>query len=243
MKELFNKFFIGNNGKVSWTAIGAVHGILLFWTVYLQVFILGYTVSAALLTWSLEIILVFLGARAGQSTFSNIIEGVGSIRKKKEEVEPIIQPALRTIKKEVVKTSSTLPVKVTTPKPIVTTSNFSIEEFNSHDGAKMPAKVRNNVIKHIKNLEVIREACGNRAIIITSGYRSPEHNKAVEGEPNSQHLLGNAADIKVAGMTPAQVANVIEALMDSGKIEQGGIGRYKRFTHIDRRGTKVKWRK
>ena len=33
-------------------------------------------------------------------------------------------------------------------------------------------------------------------IIITSGYRCPALNKAVGGKPNSQHVKGQAADIK-----------------------------------------------
>ena len=41
---------------------------------------------------------------------------------------------------------------------------------------------------------------GNDPIIINSGYRSPEVNKAVGGVPTSNHLTGCAADIRVAGI-------------------------------------------
>ena len=41
---------------------------------------------------------------------------------------------------------------------------------------------------------------GNDPIIINSGYRSPEVNKAVGGVPTSNHLTGCAADIKVSGI-------------------------------------------
>ena len=38
------------------------------------------------------------------------------------------------------------------------------------------------------------------SIIINSGYRSEEVNKAIGGVPNSNHLTGCAADIRVAGI-------------------------------------------
>ena len=41
---------------------------------------------------------------------------------------------------------------------------------------------------------------GNDPIIINSGYRSPEVNKAVGGVATSNHLTGCAADIKVSGI-------------------------------------------
>ena len=37
-------------------------------------------------------------------------------------------------------------------------------------------------------------------IIITSGYRCPELNKAVGGNPESQHMIGEAADIRCSRM-------------------------------------------
>ena len=47
-------------------------------------------------------------------------------------------------------------------------------------------------------------------IIITSGYRCPKHNKEVGGVSNSQHLYGNAIDIKIKTYSPAQVAKLAE---------------------------------
>lgn len=46
-------------------------------------------------------------------------------------------------------------------------------------------------------LEPVREHFNN-PVIITSGFRSPELNEAVGGKPDSQHLFGEAADIRVA---------------------------------------------
>ena len=45
-------------------------------------------------------------------------------------------------------------------------------------------------------LDALRLAM-NEPVIITSGYRSQELNKLVGGVPNSQHLTGCAADIRI----------------------------------------------
>ena len=47
-----------------------------------------------------------------------------------------------------------------------------------------------------KVLEPLRQHLG-KPIIVTSGYRSKELNKAVGGVENSQHLVGEAADLLI----------------------------------------------
>lgn len=47
-----------------------------------------------------------------------------------------------------------------------------------------------------KVLEPLRQHLG-KPIIVTSGYRSKELNKAVGGVENSQHLVGEAADLHI----------------------------------------------
>lgn len=120
------------------------------------------------------------------------------------------------------------------------TTNFRLEEFNSKCGRPIPNNVLPNIIELAKNLQVLRNSV-NKSISITSGYRSPEHNAKVKGAKDSQHVKGTAADIKVAGMTPKEVALVIEGLIASGKIKQGGIGIYPSWVHYDIRGTKARW--
>lgn len=58
-------------------------------------------------------------------------------------------------------------------------------------------------------LERIREIVGG-PIIITSGYRSPHLNQAIGGALSSQHVLGQAADIRVPGMSPELLAKRID---------------------------------
>jgi uncharacterized protein YcbK (DUF882 family) len=120
------------------------------------------------------------------------------------------------------------------------TNNFTLQEFNSKCGRDIPNNVLPNIIELAKNLQVLRDALG-KSITITSGYRSPEHNAKVKGAKNSQHVKGTAADIKVKGMTPKEVALVIEGLIASGKMKEGGIGIYPTWIHYDIRKTKARW--
>jgi uncharacterized protein YcbK (DUF882 family) len=124
------------------------------------------------------------------------------------------------------------------------TSNFSKSEFDSKCGRPMPDWVLNNVKELAKNLQVIRNHFGV-AISVNSGYRSPEHNKAVGGSPTSQHLTGKAADLTSKHISVFQLHNGILKLIDEGKISEGGVGFYpnNNFVHYDIRGTKARWKK
>jgi uncharacterized protein YcbK (DUF882 family) len=120
------------------------------------------------------------------------------------------------------------------------TDNFSLSEFNSKCGRPMPENVIKNIQSLANALQVIRNEV-KRPIKITSGYRSPEHNKAIKGASNSTHLQGLACDFKVTGMTPKEVVVIIERLIDQGKILQGGLKAYSSWIHYDIRGTKARW--
>ena len=120
------------------------------------------------------------------------------------------------------------------------TENFSLQEFQCKDGSDIPNNILPNIIELAKNLQVLRNYI-NKPITINSGYRSPRYNAKIGGVKNSQHVKGKAADIVVKGMTPREVALIIEGLIESGKIKQGGIGIYSNFTHYDIRGIKARW--
>ena len=61
---------------------------------------------------------------------------------------------------------------------------------------------------------------GNDPIIINSGYRSPQVNKAVGGAANSNHLTGCAVDIRVAGMEQLlRYAVILLDIADEGREE------------------------
>lgn len=79
---------------------------------------------------------------------------------------------------------------------------FTFTEFERSETAyrhgmdnTMPEAARRSVAALVDNvLDPLREAWG-KPLTVTSGYRCPALNKAVSGVANSQHLLGEAADI------------------------------------------------
>lgn len=77
-------------------------------------------------------------------------------------------------------------------------------------------------------LDTLRGRCGF-PFILNSTYRSPEYNRSVGGSPNSQHLLGNAADIHCDDSRKR--ATLVKHALDLGLT----VGVYKTFVHVDNR--------
>ena len=57
-------------------------------------------------------------------------------------------------------------------------------------------------------LDPLRQMLG-RPIRVSSGYRAPSLNRAIDGAERSQHMRGEAVDIKVDGMTAQELAAFI----------------------------------
>lgn len=80
-------------------------------------------------------------------------------------------------------------------------------------------------------IQTYLKANGKPYIIhITSGYRTPEHNKRLRGaSSNSLHMQGLAADITVPGIPVSELSKLVKA------IGVGGVGIYprKNFVHVD----------
>lgn len=118
--------------------------------------------------------------------------------------------------------------------------HFKLEEFLSPNDPHKPTVQHAENLKDLCELvlEPLREALG-RPIRITSGYRSPLHNKRIGGHPGSLHKTGLACDFAVKSddemVKVAAVASRIKAV--------GAIGLYpgQGFVHVDIRrrvGTK-----
>lgn len=64
-----------------------------------------------------------------------------------------------------------------------------------------------------KVLDPLRAAYG-KPIIVTSGYRCTELNKAVGGAASSQHVKGEAADIRTVADTPAENKKLYDLIVE-----------------------------
>lgn len=108
---------------------------------------------------------------------------------------------------------------------------FDSKEFASRDGAPSPYGPMNVKQELVDFLNQLRLRFG-KPLIVTSGYRSPEHNKAVGGVANSYHTQGLAADIRPEDQKD------LPALWELCRRLNvtGGVGIYDTFVHVDRRG-------
>ena len=95
-------------------------------------------------------------------------------------------------------------------KPVITTpkvyddsmlsEHFSKSEFWCHGVEQGTCRCNHSINVNPRLIELVEELrsnIGGLPLYINSGYRCPDHNFAVGGVSNSQHLLGNAADISV----------------------------------------------
>ena len=110
--------------------------------------------------------------------------------------------------------------------------NFKVSEFRCKDGSDVIFISPELVLI----LQAIRDHFG-KPVKINSAYRTPPYNKKVKGATYSQHCYGTAADIRVTGVKPKDVADYAETLL----VGKGGIGVYNNFTHIDVREVKSRW--
>ena len=116
--------------------------------------------------------------------------------------------------------------------------NFKVSEF-SCKGSSCGCTTTLIDEALVNYLQKIRGHFG-KPITINSGYRCAKHNKNVGGASGSRHTKGQAADIKIAGVAPKEVAKYAES------IGVKGIGLYETskdgyFVHIDTRTYKSFW--
>ena len=135
-------------------------------------------------------------------------------------------------------------IKATKPVKLGS-EHFSAEELMCHGkeqghcncGVDTAGKVSPRLLEL---LEQLRYNTGGRPIEISCAYRCPSHNIEVGGVPNSQHVLGTAADVQY----PSYMSRG-EFKWYAEQLPFDGVGEYDWGLHLDVRsggiGDRVTW--
>lgn len=112
--------------------------------------------------------------------------------------------------------------------------SFELAEFMCHDGTDVPANLIPNVTDLcIGVLQPIRNKWG--AVVVVSGYRTPDYNLKIGGAKKSNHMTASAADIHP--LKPSDLPEflkLIEKMHAAGELTAlGGLGKYKGWAHVD----------
>lgn len=81
------------------------------------------------------------------------------------------------------------------------------------------------------NLELIRSFVG-KPIIINSAFRCKRLNDIVRGVPNSDHLIGLAADIVVPGLSFNKLFNLLHDMCNKDLLTFGQVICYNSFVYV-----------
>ena len=141
------------------------------------------------------------------------------------------------------------------------TPHFTLEELTLsqtaarkgiHNAPKEGSQEMKNLQRAAETMEKVRAILGDKPILISSGYRSPQVNAAVGGSKSSAHMSGLAVDFSCPGFgTPLAICKHLHSHMKALGIDQlihkynswvhlgltGGAPRHQALT-IDNRGTR-----
>jgi zinc D-Ala-D-Ala carboxypeptidase len=121
------------------------------------------------------------------------------------------------------------------------TEHFALSEFTDSQTAARkgvanvpPAnsRERKNLIRTAEVMEKVRTLLGDKPILISSGYRSPQVNAAVGGSKSSAHMSGLAVDFSCPGFgAPRAICKALEPHMRELGIDQL-IHEYDTWVHL-----------
>ena len=117
--------------------------------------------------------------------------------------------------------------------------HFNVREFRCQCGQPHETLIASELVD---KLESLYTALNCSKIIVTSGYRCPEHDKAVGGTSSGQHTKGTAADVCCYGQDgqPISSKTVCCKAQDLGFTGIANITSSYQYTHLDVR-TSGKW--
>jgi hypothetical protein len=150
-----------------------------------------------------------------------------------------------TLIPDIVKASSEriyLPGKgaVNLREPIISGGNFNWGEATKN-GERIPQddKTTRAIVNSAEYMQKIRGYLGDRPITVTSWYRDLATNREIGSSDTSRHVVGDAVDFSVSGLSP----NEVYSRLDSYHGNMGGLARSQArgFTHLDLRGKKARW--
>lgn len=118
-------------------------------------------------------------------------------------------------------------------------AHFNVQEFKCQCGKSHDILIDSGLID---KLEQLYTALNCSKIIVTSGYRCPEHDKAVGGTSSGQHTKGTAADVCCYGQDgqPISSKTVCCKAQDLGFGGIANITSSYQYTHLDVR-TGYRW--
>lgn len=118
-------------------------------------------------------------------------------------------------------------------------AHFNVQEFKCQCGKSHDILIDSCLID---KLEALYTALNCSKIIVTSGYRCPEHDKAVGGTSSGQHTKGTAADVCCYGQDgqPISSKTVCCKAQDLGFGGIANITSSYQYTHLDVR-TGYRW--
>ena len=119
------------------------------------------------------------------------------------------------------------------------TEHFTLEEFTDSQTAArkgLPNTPPTYELEHLEHtakvMEKVRALLGDKPILISSGYRSPQVNAAVGGSKGSAHMSGLACDFSCPGYgTPHVICKALEPHMKALGIDQL-IHEYNQWVHL-----------
>lgn len=117
--------------------------------------------------------------------------------------------------------------------------HFNVREFRCQCGQSHETLIASELVD---KLESLYTALNCSKIIVTSGYRCPEHDKAVGGTSSGQHTKGTAADVCCYGQDgqPISSKTVCYKAQDLGFGGIANITSSYQYTHLDVR-TGYRW--
>lgn len=125
--------------------------------------------------------------------------------------------------------------------------HFVVEEFDCHDGTRVTSRDHNGLEYLCRQfLEPMRDKYG--ACTVHSGYRTVTYNHRVGGVSGSFHIYpmhdGNdqAVDVSFRNGNPGQWHATANSIRHKKRSDNGGLGLYNTFIHIDLRDYTANWR-